>query len=93
MGGGTVFDVGVYVIQFSDDIIKQKPTSIQATGVLNSDGVDVGFTAKFEYPGGAVATVATSALEKFDNTAYIKGTKGRITVNIDEVSAIWMDSC
>lgn len=82
LGGGTVLDLGVYVIQFCQWIFKQAPKSITASGSLNQEGVDMEMNAIINYGNNKVATVQTSASKTLDNAAIIKGTKGKITVSI-----------
>lgn len=78
LGGGTVLDLGVYVIQLSQWCFERAPTAIQATGELNDDGCDVSMRAELTYSDGGVARITTSALEQLTNVAVIRGTKGTI---------------
>lgn len=81
MGGGTILDLGIYAIQLLQWVYQAEPKSIQATGKLNDEGVDVEVLAEFSYGDNKVGKLKTSALETLDNTAKIIGTKGQITVN------------
>lgn len=60
---------------------QQYPTSIEATGTLNSDGVDLTMKATLTYSDTSFATIETSAIETLNNQAVIKGSKGEITVS------------
>lgn len=80
LGGGTVLDLGIYVIQASQWVFREPPVSIKATGELNAEGVDLGVQATLEYSGGRVAKIETSAKEELQNKAIIKGSKGQITI-------------
>jgi len=80
LGGGTVLDLGVYTIQLCQWIFKQPPKSIEATGTLNSDGVDIAVKATLTYLDTAFATIEISAMEALTNKAIIKGSKGEITL-------------
>lgn len=82
MGGGTVLDLGVYVIQFCQWIFKQAPKSITASGSLNQEGVDMEMNAIINYGDKKVGIVQTSASKTLDNAAIVTGTKGQITVSI-----------
>lgn len=62
-------------------MFQQPPKSIQATGTLNSDGVDVAMKATLTYSDNSFAKIETSALALQDNKAVIKGTKGEIIVS------------
>ncbi|KAJ6625029.1 Trans-1,2-dihydrobenzene-1,2-diol dehydrogenase [Pseudolycoriella hygida] len=81
LGGGTILDLGVYTIQLCQWVFQQPPKQIQATGTLNSEGVDLAMKATLTYSDNAVATMETSATNKLSNQAVIKGTKGQITLD------------
>uniref|UniRef100_A0A0K8TTM1 Trans-1,2-dihydrobenzene-1,2-diol dehydrogenase n=1 Tax=Tabanus bromius TaxID=304241 RepID=A0A0K8TTM1_TABBR len=99
MGGGTILDLGVYVIQVSQWVFQEPPKSVKATGKLNSDGVDISMEADVEYSSGRIAKIRTSAEKELDNVAVIKGTKGQITlkqfwcpvsiIDIDGKEKVW----
>ncbi|XP_012221120.1 trans-1,2-dihydrobenzene-1,2-diol dehydrogenase [Linepithema humile] len=81
LGGGTILDLGVYCLQFACLVYdNEEPESIQASGCLNEDGVDMSMSATLLYKGNRTATIATSALVDLPNEARICGTKGMITV-------------
>lgn len=77
LGGGTILDLGVYAIQFCQFIFEEEPLSIQATGVLNDDDVDVEVTAELKYSNNGVARIKTSFLEQLSNEAKIIGSNGK----------------
>lgn len=79
MGGGTILDLGVYVIQLSQFAFQQAPKSINANGTL-SNGVDVEMNAEIIYGDNKVGKIKTSALKTLANKGVITGTKGQITV-------------
>lgn len=85
MGGGTVLDLGVYAVQFSQWIFQQVPKSITATGTLNDEGVDDEVSAELIYGENKKSKIRTSALDTLSNTAKITGTKGEITVQLHRV--------
>ncbi|XP_053975738.1 trans-1,2-dihydrobenzene-1,2-diol dehydrogenase-like isoform X2 [Hylaeus volcanicus] len=81
LGGGTVLDLGVYVIQFASFIFNNEaPQSVQASGVLNEEGVDMSVSVSFQYKNNRTATLVTNALVNLPNEAYVIGTKGMIKV-------------
>lgn len=82
MGGGTILDLGVYTIQLAQMVFQQPPRKIEATGQLNSDGVDLDVKAKLVYGPNKVANIHISALKTLSNTATIVGTKGKIVVGM-----------
>lgn len=82
MGGGTIIDMGVYTIQLCQWVFREEPISIQATGTLNEDGVDLEMSAELTYSGDKVGKIKTSALITTSCTAKIVGTEGEITVTL-----------
>lgn len=80
LGGGTVLDLGIYGIQFSQWIFGTKPATINASGKINEDGCDVEMEATLTYPNGGIAQIRTSALKQLSNQAIIRGAKGTIIV-------------
>lgn len=81
LGGGTILDLGVYAIQFAQFVFRDEPTSIQAKGKVNENGVDVETEVEMKYKNGGVARFKTSALEELSNKANIRGTKNFMTVS------------
>lgn len=73
-------DLGVYAIQIAQLIFDKEPQSIEATGKLNEDGVDLEMSAKICYGDNKIARIKTSALRTLSNQAKIVGTKGEIVV-------------
>ena len=60
MGGGTILDLGVYCVFFSQWVFNgEKPQKVMATGHLNADGVDESVTATLLYTNGRSATFQT----------------------------------
>lgn len=82
LGGGTVLDLGVYVIQACQWVFQQVPKSITAKGTLNDQGVDLEMSAEINYGDNKIGKIKTSALKTLNNTTKIVGTKGQITVII-----------
>lgn len=82
LGGGTILDLGVYSIQAALWVIPSGsvPTSIEATGVLNSDWVDSEMKATIKFDGDVEAKVSCSGIHSFHNRLIVRGTKGEITI-------------
>ncbi|XP_015110717.1 trans-1,2-dihydrobenzene-1,2-diol dehydrogenase [Diachasma alloeum] len=80
-GGGTILDLGVYTVQFSQFIYDgEHPVSIKASGFLNNDGVDQSMSATLLYSNNRTATIVTHALVGLPNEAHVIGTKGTIKI-------------
>lgn len=62
-------------------IFQRYPKTIEATGILNSDGVDLHMKVKLTYSDIAFATIESSATETLNNQAVIRGSEGEITVS------------
>jgi len=80
LGGGVVYDLGIYTIQVSQWAFQEKPEKIESKGTLNAEGIDDDVSATLTYSGGRTARMRFSSKEKLGNTAVIKGTKGQVTV-------------
>ena len=81
MGGGTVLDLGVYVINIVEMAFKgETPEKVQAVGHLNKNGVDYDFAAALQFKNNRSATIASQSLVQLPNEAVIVGTKGSIRV-------------
>ncbi|KAG4070330.1 hypothetical protein HA402_006472 [Bradysia odoriphaga] len=80
LGGGSVLEVGVYPIQFSQFIFRNEPTSIKAHCTLNDEGVDLDMFAELSYGEYKVAKISATGIASPNNTATIIGTKGKMTI-------------
>ncbi|RZC41922.1 trans-1,2-dihydrobenzene-1,2-diol dehydrogenase-like, partial [Asbolus verrucosus] len=81
MGGGTILDLGVYVLQFQQLVFKgEPPTDVVAVGGLNKEGTDDYTSSIWTYSGDKIACLSTSAKAQCPNEAVIIGTKGIIRV-------------
>jgi len=79
LGGGTLLDLGVYVVNFAQMILG-KPQRITASGILGETGVDVESSLMLEYDGGRTALLSTSFLAPSPGYARVFGTQGWIDV-------------
>lgn len=81
MGGGTILDLGVYVLQFAQFIFKAEvPLKVVSLGGLNSEGTDDYTNSIWSYPDNKVASLSTSGKVQLPNEAVIIGSKGIIRV-------------
>lgn len=79
MGGGALFDVGVYPVAITTHLLQAKPESIHSKGFLTDDGVDenAAFVMKFEQ---SLVTARISLSANMENQAVITGENGRIII-------------
>jgi len=81
LGGGSVLDLGVYCVQLCQLVFGgEKPVSIQASGFLNSDGVDDAVSATLKYSENRIATINTHTRVQLPCEAFVVGTKGIIKI-------------
>lgn len=79
LGGGSLYDVGCYPINFVGMITKQIPESV-VTKYIKQDSVDVMFSAVLKYADGVLATI-NCGFNAFDQMhSEIVGTKGRLEI-------------
>lgn len=86
LGGGSLLDVGVYVISFASMIFKKAPESVFGFGHIGEFGSDEQGAALLKYDKGEIADLSFALRTNAVNEAYILGTEGYI--KIDEVFAV-----
>src|SRR5699024_10124342 len=79
LGGGSIYDVGCYPLNFVGMIMDEKPISISAEYV-DQDSVDIMFTGTLRYKDGVIAVI-NSGFNAYDrNHSEIIGTKAIIEI-------------
>lgn len=79
LGGGSLYDVGCYPLNFVGMLTKQRPESCVSAAVMDN-GVDMMFSAILKYPNGVLASI-NSGFNAFNQmNAEIIGTAGRIEI-------------
>ena len=86
LGGGSLLDVGVYVISFASMIFQKPPEHVFGFGHIGEIGSDEQGAALLKYDKGEIADLSFALRTKAVNDAYIFGTEGYI--KIDEVFAV-----
>ena len=86
LGGGSLLDVGVYVISFASMIFQKAPERVVGFGHIGEIGSDEQGAALLKYDKGEIADLSFALRTKAINDAYIFGTEGYI--KIDEVFAV-----
>jgi predicted dehydrogenase len=81
LGGGSIYDGGVYPIAFSRFVAGADPVVVQAMMRFDEEAeVDVWASLLLEYPGDVTATLYCGFQGRGGPHAQITGTKGRIVV-------------
>ena len=86
LGGGSLLDVGVYVISFASMVFRKAPIEAVGLGHIGNLGSDEQGVAVLKYDKGEIADLSFALQTEAVNDAYIFGTKGYI--KIDEVFAV-----
>jgi len=78
LGGGALFDVGVYPISIVRDIMGCDPIKIQCTQFLSDLGVDLMSTYNYTFKDGALACLYSAIQVKTQTELFVSGTKGTL---------------
>lgn len=79
LGGGSLYDVGSYPVNFVGLFMNELPESVVTECVMDN-GVDVLFSALLKYPNGVIASISSGFNAFNQMNSEIIGTKGRIEV-------------
>ncbi|KAA3657502.1 MAG: gfo/Idh/MocA family oxidoreductase [Calditrichaeota bacterium] len=78
LGGGSLLDVGIYVIGFASMIYGKPPVDAVGYGHVGEFGSDEQGATLLQYDNGALAVLSFALRTAAVNEAYIYGTKGHI---------------
>jgi predicted dehydrogenase len=78
--GGSLYDVGIYPIDFAIGITGEPPQSVTGSVQLAPNGVDEAAAFSMKFAGGALANLACGFNVTAMEEAYIYGTEGRIVL-------------
>ncbi|MFA5292462.1 MAG: Gfo/Idh/MocA family oxidoreductase [Phycisphaerae bacterium] len=80
LGGGTLLDIGVYVIAFAHKILDKEPVQIASMADIGKTGVDDQSSMILGYDGGVMASLNCSFRVNMPCEAVIFGTDGYIKI-------------
>jgi predicted dehydrogenase len=86
LGGGSLLDVGIYVISFASMIFGKKPVESVGLAHIGDWGSDEQGVAVLKYDKGEIADLSFALSTAAVNEAYVYGTEGYI--KIDDVFAV-----
>lgn len=78
--GGSLYDVGIYPIDFAIGITGEPPLSVTGSVQLAPNGVDEAAAFSMKFAGGALANLACGFNVTAMEEAFIYGTEGRIVL-------------
>ncbi|GAB4577552.1 MAG: Gfo/Idh/MocA family oxidoreductase [Anaerolineales bacterium] len=81
MGGGSLWDVGVYPVSFAQFVMGGTPAWVYGAQWVGPTGVDETFAGQMGYANGAIAQIASSFRTPFHTFFEVVGTKGRLHLN------------
>lgn len=81
MGGGSLWDVGVYPMSYGQYLAGSAPEWVFGTQWLGPTGVDGTFNGILHYANGITTEISSSFRVPFYTHVDIQGTEGRLTMN------------
>jgi predicted dehydrogenase len=81
MGGGCLWDVGVYPLSLAQYVMGDLPQQVFGQQWLGESGVDEVFCGQMLYEDGRMAQISSSFCTPFHTEAEIIGTEGRLVLN------------
>jgi len=80
LGGGSLWDVGVYPLSLAQYIFGSTPDWVSASQHIGPSGVDESFFGLLHYPSGVTAQIMSSLESPYFTRAEIIGTQGRLVL-------------
>ena len=78
LGGGSLWDVGVYPLSLAQYIMGSAPDWVSASQHIGPSGVDESFFGLLHYPSGVTAQIMSSLDSPYFTMAEVIGTQGRL---------------
>ncbi|HHV10883.1 MAG TPA: Gfo/Idh/MocA family oxidoreductase [Clostridiales bacterium] len=76
--GGSLYDAGVYPIEFATGILGEYPTDVKAVGTLCENGVDDCVAMSMKFGSGALASLSCGISAQTSTDAYVYGDSGYV---------------
>lgn len=82
LAGGALMDVGCYCVSFSRAVAQDEPAEISAYATIHPNGVDEMASVLMRFKNGIVAEFTCGMQIQADNTAWICGTDGHLSIPV-----------
>lgn len=80
LAGGSLYDAGIYPIEFTTGILGKNPTEVKAVGTLSESGVDDYVSISMKFDGGVLASLSCGLAARTKRDAYVYGDNGFVVV-------------
>lgn len=80
LAGGSLFDVGIYPIEFATGILAENPARVSGVAKIAPSGVDEAAAVSMSFPGGALVSFSCGFTTNAMDEAVIYGTDGKIVL-------------
>lgn len=80
LAGGTLLDLGIYLLHFARTVFGKNIKQITSTAVLSENGVDLSDSITLEFEGGKMAVLHSSMCAALDRRAVLYGDEGYMEV-------------
>lgn len=87
LGGGGIYDVGVYCIEYAMHLLGQAPVECKVMAQMTQGGVDEFAVVLLRFPGDVIVDCRAGVTLSSDNEGVIHGDNGRI-----RVGNFWVDN-
>lgn len=81
LGGGSLWDVGIYPVSFAQCVMGGPPDWVFGFQEVGDTGVDEFFAGQLHYSHGRVAQISSSFRTPFHTRSVVVGTKGRLRMS------------
>ena len=81
LGGGSLFDLGVYPIELTTGLLGENPQSVSGLAQINPSGVDESAVFSLGFAGGCLASLGCGFTFTSSVEAWIYGASGRIKLD------------
>ncbi len=81
LGGGSLLDVGIYVLSFCSMFFEEPPVRVQGSAHIEECGADGQGSIVLQYPNGGLGALSFALKTKGEDSGQVYGSHGRIHVH------------